>query len=191
MTQVVLDPGHGGAQRNGGSSPNNATGPTGLLEKTLTLDVARRARTLLAARGIACALSRDGDVNPGLAARAHVARDAKARVFVSIHFNGWKTPDVQGTETFVHERGSARSLQLAGDVQSALLKATGLKDRRVKRARFGVLAPASHAAETAACLAEISFLTDPAEEARLKTATYLDRIATALSDGIAAFLARK
>jgi phosphoserine aminotransferase len=30
---IVIDPGHGGSKTVGGSSPNNATGPTGLLEK--------------------------------------------------------------------------------------------------------------------------------------------------------------
>ena len=36
---VVLDPGHGGTSAAGASSPNNATGPNGLLEKDLTLDL--------------------------------------------------------------------------------------------------------------------------------------------------------
>jgi N-acetylmuramoyl-L-alanine amidase len=40
---IVIDPGHGGTTTVGDSSPNNATGPTGLLEKTLTLQVAQRA----------------------------------------------------------------------------------------------------------------------------------------------------
>ena len=33
---VVIDAGHGGAERAGGSSPNNATGPNGLREKDKT-----------------------------------------------------------------------------------------------------------------------------------------------------------
>ena len=39
---VVLDPGHGGSRRIGGSSPNNATSASGQLEKTMTLDLAKR-----------------------------------------------------------------------------------------------------------------------------------------------------
>ena len=43
---VVLDPGHGGSVKVGGSSPNNAVGAGGLLEKDLTLDVATRTAAL-------------------------------------------------------------------------------------------------------------------------------------------------
>jgi N-acetylmuramoyl-L-alanine amidase len=43
MAVVVIDAGHGGASKVGGSSANNATSPSGLLEKQLTLAVARQA----------------------------------------------------------------------------------------------------------------------------------------------------
>lgn len=189
MALAVLDPGHGGIKHVGGSSPNNATGPTGLLEKTLTLQVALLARTRLTALGHRVRLTRDSDVNLGLAARAALARTAKADAFVSIHFNGFRDTRVQGTETFVHEGATAGSLALAGTVQTALLAATGLRDRGVKRARFGVLNPRSHGPATSACLAEISFLSDPEEERRLRDAAYLARLADALAAGIVAFLA--
>jgi N-acetylmuramoyl-L-alanine amidase len=188
MTTVVLDPGHGGTKKVGGSSPNNATGPTGLLEKTVTLDVARRAAALLTARGVACALTRTSDTNPALAARARTASATASPVFISIHFNGWKVPTTQGTETFWHKNGNERSKRLAGIVQKHLLAATGFKDRSVKQAAFGVLSPNIHDPRTAAVLAEISFLTDPAEEARLKTPAYLDRIADAIADAAQEYL---
>lgn len=37
MSVIVIDPGHGGSVAVGGSSPNNATGPNGTMEKDLTL----------------------------------------------------------------------------------------------------------------------------------------------------------
>ena len=37
MGTIVIDPGHGGDVKVGGSSPNNARGPSGVLEKALTL----------------------------------------------------------------------------------------------------------------------------------------------------------
>jgi N-acetylmuramoyl-L-alanine amidase len=40
---VVLDPGHGGRTLAERSTPNNAVGPNGLLEKDLTLKIARSA----------------------------------------------------------------------------------------------------------------------------------------------------
>jgi N-acetylmuramoyl-L-alanine amidase len=187
-TRIVLDPGHGGTRPHGGSSPNNATGPTGLLEKALTLEAAQRTRAALATRGLASILTRTGDTNPGLVQRAGAAKAIGACVFVSIHFNGWHLPSVQGTETFWHLRGDARSARLAQAVQAALLPATGLKDRGGKQAVFGVLSPKAHAPQTAACLAEISFLTDPGEEMRLRDPAYLDRIAAALAEGVTRYL---
>jgi N-acetylmuramoyl-L-alanine amidase len=59
MPLAVIDPGHGGTQRVGGSSPNNAKGPTGLLEKTVTLQLGLEARTALAATGVSVLLTRD------------------------------------------------------------------------------------------------------------------------------------
>ena len=185
--KVVIDPGHGGTEEVGGSSPNNATGPTGLLEKTVTLDVARRIKS--AANDLDIVLTRSTDTNLGLAARAKVAKDLKAPVFVSVHFNGWPTQEVQGTETYVHASGSADSLGLARTVQAKVLAATGLKDRVVKRAGFAVLAPTSHDTATAACLVEISFMTQAAEEQRLKTSAYLDKLAHAIADAVKAHVA--
>src|SRR5262245_38308877 len=104
MATVVLDPGHGGSTKIGGSSPNNAVGPTGTLEKWLTLDLARRVRGVLRAAGIETQLTRDEDRNLGLQERAGVAKAAGADAFVSIHLNGFNQT-AQGTETYHHLQG--------------------------------------------------------------------------------------
>lgn len=186
MEKIVIDPGHGGSAEVGGSSPNNAVGPTGLLEKNVTLEVAKRIKARAA--GVEVVLTRSNDSNLGLADRAKVAKDLKAPVFVAVHFNGWPTPDVQGTETYVHATGSADSLRLAKSVQAKVLAATGLADRGLKRAAFGVLKPANHYSGTAACLVEISFMTQAAEEARLKTAAYFDKLADAVIEAANAYV---
>jgi N-acetylmuramoyl-L-alanine amidase len=185
---IVLDAGHGGTEKVGGSSPNNATGPGGTLEKTLVLEIARLAQTELTQRGHRVLMTRASDRNLGLAERAAVARDKHAAVFVSLHFNGWHLPSVQGTETLHHPQAGPASIALARAVQAAVLAVTGLRDRGVKPLNLGVLRPSRHDPATACCLAEISFLTDPAEEARLADPRYLTRLAVALADGIEAYL---
>lgn len=187
MATVVLDPGHGGTATVGGSSPNNATGPSGLREKTVTLDIAKRVRPLLAADGITVKMTRTTDVNLGLQARAAIAKAAGADAFVAIHFNGFDHV-VQGTETYHHTNGSPDSRALAHNIQAAVQKATALKDRGVKKANFGVLRPASHAASTAACLVEISFMDIAAEEARLRTTAYKNNVAKAIASAIKGWL---
>ena len=187
---IVIDPGHGGTARVGGSSPNNATGPNGLLEKAVTLDVALRLHARFQSTSHQVLLTRDSDTNLGLADRARVARDNNADAFVSIHCNGAGDATIQGTETWIHNNATRDSDLLAGSVQQRLVAATGHRDRGVKKANFGVLNPRHHLQATAACLAEISFLTDPAEELRLGQEAYKDGIAEALEQALLDFEAR-
>ena len=190
MATVVIDPGHGGAARVDDSSPNNASSPSGLLEKNLTLVVARHAETALTGRGHTVRMTRTTDVNLGLAERARVAQAAQAAAFVSIHFNGFADPTVQGTETWVHELASPRSRELAGCVQRAVLRATGHRDRGVQAKRLGVLSPGRHAPQTSACLAELSFITTAAEDQRLQDGAYLRALGEAVASGVQEFLER-
>lgn len=145
-------------------------------------------RDELTKRGHTVTLTRTDDSNLSLAARAAVARKHQADVFVSVHCNGWETPTVQGTETWVHTRYDANSRALADLVQGQLVAATGLADRKVKENDFGVLNPDRYDPQTAACLAEVSFLTDPAEERRLNDPTYQHRIARHLADAIDSYV---
>jgi N-acetylmuramoyl-L-alanine amidase len=193
MATIVLDPGHGGTAIVGGSSPNNARGPSGLLEKTVTLQVALRAETILASAGHHVVLTRRSDVNVGLRDRAAAAKSIAAPVFVSIHLNGFNN-STQGTETICDNDHLASSADLCRAVQKHLVAATGHRDRNashpqgVKRQSLGVLKRGIHHARTACCLAEISFMDVAAEEARLKTAAYLDKIASSLAAGIEDYL---
>ena len=182
MPTLVIDPGHGGTERVGGSSPNNATGPTGLKEKDVTLALALRLAAQVEARGGHVLLTRTDDRNLGLDARAQIARQSGAAQFLSIHFNA---PGVgNGTETWIHPDASAASRDFAERVQQAAVRATGLRDRGVKPGRLGVLRPSRHHASTAACLLEVSFLTHPGEETRLRTDAYLDSIARRLAEAL-------
>jgi N-acetylmuramoyl-L-alanine amidase len=185
---VVLDPGHGGDRKVGGSSANNATGPNGLLEKGLTLEVSRLAQAALA--GVATVVrTRTADVNLSLADRAKVARDHNATAFVSIHFNGWHDPKVDGTEVWLARSAGAASQRLARGVLRALLPVTGAADRGVRENDLGVLLPARHAPGTAACLAELCFLTNPAQARHLADHDYLEQLGDALAAAVRDFLA--
>lgn len=190
MAIIVLDPGHGGTAKLGGSSPNNAVSrPRGILEKQLTLDVARRAKARLQAAGHAVWLTRNADVNVALAGRAALAARKRADIFVSIHFNGWTAPTAQGTETFSWPGAPSRSERLARAVLAEAVKATGYANRGAKTETFGVLDPSRHLAITAACLVELSFITAPAEDARLDDAVYLQRLGEAVAAGCEDYLA--
>ena len=180
---VVLDPGHGGTAKIGGSSPNNARGPNGLQEKDLTLDLATRTAALLSASARVI-MTRTSDMNLSLADRAAVARANQAHVFVSIHLNGFHDASVDGTEVWISRSASDASAQLAGEVLTELAAVTQAPNRGVRRSDLGVLLPARHAPATAACLAEVAFLTNPGEASRLAGDTYRQQIARALATAI-------
>ncbi len=146
------------------------------------------AAGLLSNLGHEVRLTRAGDVNIGLAERAQVAHDFRAHVFLSIHLNGWHDPKVQGTETLHAPDASEISKALAAAVQKRVVAATGYRDRGVKPQELGVLKPERHLPETAACLSEASFMTDPEEEKRLQQEPYQVKLATALADGVADYL---
>jgi N-acetylmuramoyl-L-alanine amidase len=191
MATVVLDPGHGGTTKVGGSSPNNATGPNGLLEKTVTLQVAFAAEKALRAAGETVLLTRHIDENIGIVERAAVAKNAHAAAFVSLHFNapGGATP-AQGTETWIGEGHTRISRELADEVQAKVRAATGHRNRGVKVGNVsGVIKPANHDPGTANCLVEISFLSlQPDEEQRLRDPAYIEKLGRAVADGVLSYL---
>ena len=184
---VVIDPGHGGSAAVGGSSPNNARGPNGLLEKDLTLDVARRLASSLAGSARVL-LTRTEDVNLSLAARAQLARDNRARLFLSIHFNGFHDSGTDGTEVWVARDAGATAEGFAQRVLSRLVAVTRVSNRGVRRSNFGVLLKSRHQADTLACLAEIAFLTNPEQARRLEAEEYRRQLAAALEEAVRHYL---
>jgi N-acetylmuramoyl-L-alanine amidase len=183
---IVIDPGHGGDQAAGRSSPLGVRGPGGTLEKDVTLRLAER---LAAALGAQARLTRTSDVNPSLAARAEVARRSGARAFVSLHANGGR-PGERGAEAWVHARAPQASRSLAERLLAAMAALPGAPaGRGVKTGELAVLTPEALVPATAACLLEVDFLTDAAGERRLTDDGALDGIAQAVARALRDHLA--
>jgi N-acetylmuramoyl-L-alanine amidase len=91
---IVIDPGHGGEDV-------GVRGGRGVQEKTITLEVARRLRTLVEMRlGIRVVLTRDEDRTISLDERAAIANNSKADLFLSLHLNAAPVAAVAGAEVF-------------------------------------------------------------------------------------------
>src|SRR5437763_11907080 len=90
---VVLDPGHGGHDRGAGCRYGS--------EKDFALDVARKLRLLVQAKGLRVIMTREGDYFVPLDVRAQIANAARNSIFVSIHFNAANDdPEATGFEIF-------------------------------------------------------------------------------------------
>ena len=94
LQTMVIDPGHGG-------DDNGARGPKGILEKQITLDVARRLKTAIETRlGVRVVMTREDDRGISLDERDAVANNSKADLFLSLHANAAPSSMVRGTEVY-------------------------------------------------------------------------------------------
>ena len=91
---VVIDPGHGGDDA-------GVRGAGGTLEKQVTLDVARRLKTVLEARmGVRVVLTRDDDRLVAPDERTATANNAKGDLFVSLHMSSSPAPAASGAAVY-------------------------------------------------------------------------------------------
>ena len=128
---IVLDAGHGGHD-------SGATGPSGLREKEVVLDVTRRvARMVEEDLGIKVALTRSTDVFVPLRDRTNFANKQRADLFVSIHANAHPRAVSEGVETYVlsSEASDTDARQVAA-VENGVVKL----EAPASRAKSGLLA---------------------------------------------------
>jgi N-acetylmuramoyl-L-alanine amidase len=111
--KVVIDPGHGGKDP-------GVTGPSGLKEKNLVLDVGLKLRDFLVNRlGIEVVMTRDKDVYVPLEERTAIANQIGADLFISIHANGTPNRRVRGIETFVLDFSSSEDERRVASMENA------------------------------------------------------------------------
>jgi len=168
---ICLDPGHGG------KDPGNQVGSHD--EKQFTLLLALELREQLRNAGFKVSLTRSTDTFVDLPDRPDVARQRRADLFVSLHFNATDTGrnEARGSEvycltpagasstnargegggagSFPGNRFNGKNLLLACQIQKALVSHLGVEDRGVRRARFAVLRDAA----MPAVLIEAGFMT--------------------------------
>lgn len=182
---VCIDAGHGGHDP-------GVIGPTGLRESDLNLDVAARVGRLAMADGWRVVFTRLKDTFVRRSDRAEFSNAARADLFLSIHGNGSDNRKAHGTELWTTKGETAadavipfmeRALRAEfPDIELRVDRSDGDAD---KEKDFDVL----RLTNAPAVLPEIGFVSNPEEEALLKTDAHRDRIARALVNGINAWRA--
>jgi len=107
--RIVIDAGHGGHD-------TGTIGPTGLMEKDLCLDVALRLGKIIQQRlpGADVVFTRSDDTFIPLEERTHIANEAKADLFISIHANSSHDHQARGIETYyLNLKGSPDAMEVA------------------------------------------------------------------------------
>ena len=182
---VVLDPGHGG---NDGGAPGSFSN-----EKDINLAIALKVRDILVKKGIKCEMTRDKDYAMGLEDRSDLANSINASLFVSIHSNSTdENPSANGTETYFYAPLDEPELYaqrveregLATAIHQKLISYCGTNNRGVKENNYSVL----RRTNMPSALAEVAFMSNTFDEKLLNTATFQQKAAQAIADGIVSYL---
>ena len=182
---IVIDPGHGG-------SDSGAVGPSGVLEKNVTLAVALKVKSILNDAGAIVILTRSSDRDVSniknaadaqeLQARVDVGNQNQADAFLSIHANSFSSQAAHGTAIYYYS-GSSMGTILAADLQDELVRAGGLANRGKSTANFYVLKHTNMPAS----LIEMAFISNPQEEQLLNSAGFQQKIAVAICRALNSF----
>jgi N-acetylmuramoyl-L-alanine amidase len=190
---IVLDPGHGG--------DDYGTAHNGLIEKSITIDIARRLRILLTALGWNVRMTRDSDIDPVsqremtamqadgkpnpsdrayLQTRDDVANDVNARMFISIHVNYSDSPGVNGTTFYWYK---PEDLLLAKTLEKAVIPVAGTSDLGPVHENLYV----TRHATMPAVLIETGFISNAHDVALLRTPQFLQNMAQGIANGVKAY----
>ena len=199
--RVVLDPGHGG------QDPGAADMRRGLEEKSITLELARRVRTILQKYNVDMHLTRSSDQTIDLDQRCRLANRYGADLFVSIHLNASANSDASGIEThilppagcpitasafvgsrdrraFPGNRHDGANMVLGYYLQRSMIKYARLEDRGVRRSRFYVIRNVN----CPAALVECGFISSRSDRTKIMTMAYQDNVARGIAEGIVTYI---
>jgi N-acetylmuramoyl-L-alanine amidase len=206
---IVIDPGHGGQEF-------GARGPDGTLEKTVTLELARLLADDLG-REFKVVLTRTDDYLVDLVNRTSLANHLNADVFISIHTSASFAHSTAGITLFFYQNFSKsdpgqnqgpsfvdqkhnkpilwknvqsrylkKSQSLARAIDSRL-KNINSSQNRIEGCPLAVL----QGAAMPAVLIEVGYLTNPAEEKKLRDDRFMMDLAEQIRKGIEDFFSQE
>lgn len=204
---VAIDAGHQGK----GNSEKEPIGPGASVKKAkvssgtqgvstkvpeykLTLAVSLKLKEELVKRGYEVVMIREThDVNISNSERAAIANDAQADVFLRIHANGASAQSASGATTLYPSKKnpyvaylSADSKRLSEEVLSHMCEATGAKNRG---ASANDTMSGLNWSKVPVTIVEMGFMTNPAEDKKMQTESYQDKIVQGICDGVDAYFA--
>lgn len=166
---IILDPGHGGSDH--GAIRGDIS------EKDITLDVAKRVRTLLEKKGYEVFMTREIDETLSLQERVEISENLIPDLFISIHVNSSNSDAPNGIETHYYKENS---LTLAKTVHASMLNNVQANNRGLFKSKFYVI---NHTTAPAILL-EIGFMSNPIERVQLITEIRKQATAKAIAEGI-------
>ena len=187
---VVIDPGHGG------KDPGKV-GVTGVLEKEINLQIAKKLKLLLEAEDVTVVLTRDSDAGlyqesdrnkkvADMRARCALIADVQPDVVISIHQNSYQEESVKGAQCFYHT-SSKEAKELAEQLQEQFRKMDDSNKRQIQANSSYYLLKKT---EVPTVIAECGFLSNREEEGKLSQESYQDQLAWGMHLAILKYLNR-
>lgn len=173
---IVIDAGHGGRDK-GATGTSDST-----LEKDLNLITAKLLAKQLKALGADVIMTRTTDQYISLKTRTAVAKEKKADVFLSIHYNSSPDTTLQGIITYYDHHKA-----LAESIHHELVSLTTLTDKQARHGDYYVLRENSQPS----VLLELGFLSNEREENRLQTEEFQYNAVTAIVKGLAKYFSEE
>lgn len=169
---VVVDAGHGG--NDGGTYSGK------IIEKDITLAVAKKMQKLLEEQDINVIMTRETDEYMDLEERTQVSNENDADLFISVHCNYYEGgSEVKGIECYYAEDDEI-SKEVAEIIMKNIDEISGLRNRGAKEEDYFV----TEFNDAPAVLVEMGFLSNPIECKNLADSDYQQSLAKELVEGI-------
>lgn len=186
MVTIICDPGHGGTDS--GASAN------GYIEKDLNLKTALLLKKKLEEyKDARVILTRDIDINLSLKQRGDIAKQNKADMLISVHFNSY-TSTAKGFEA-IYSYNSMESKVIAESIFNEVIKLglhpRGVWTKKSSQGEYNYYGILRNTAPIPAIIVEGLFLTNTEDIKFLKKAEFLDNLASAYCQGIVNYFGLK
>ena len=179
---IVIDPGHGG------SDTGAIRGD--VIEKTVNLDMSKRLRDILVARGWQVIMTRETDrdvylpndsAGDELQARDNIANGNGARLLVSLHSNSFINAGPHGVTVYYYK---SSDLALAQAVDRRLGSELGIFNNGIVKDKLYIV----HHADMPATLVEAAYMSNPDDLQLLASPEWRQKLAKAIADGISDYV---
>jgi len=168
---VAIDAGHGGRDP-------GAIGPNELLEKDVTLSIAKRIAATLEEDGFNAILTRSVDEFVSLEDRIELAKKSQADILISIHTNNSKNTEKGGIATYYNEHNNSRVLVLDSLFHVEAKQLTSITDLGGKDANFYII-------KNSICPAidiEVGYISNPSESKLISNAAFQNEVSEVIKN---------
>ena len=174
MVKIYLDAGHGG--NDGGASAN------GLVEKKLTLKIAKKMNSLLKDyKDVTVKMSRKTDKTVSLKSRTDEANKWGADLFLSVHINAGGG---SGFESYVYNGAiELKTEKVRTTIHNEIMKLINVTDRGKKKKNLHV----TRESRANALLTENLFIDTKKDADKLKKQSFINKLAQGHVNGIVKF----